>query len=319
MDNLLKQIRVRFSGLEEDSEPNVTREKRIPPQKTQSFKTGKAKVKNWFQRQLSGRSSDSDTSDDGEFETVIAASAFAITSVEDDSITQKRSPETSLTKMKSRKEENLAGTSDSGKISRSLTREPSVKKPEVTQKKTPENAATSQKMPENATGKVPSIKRTSTLSETQPSDKSIVKSETVKGTMPKRSVSFNHKPTAPTNNYRTQEGSSADKNRIADAWEKEKMAQIAKRYERQKSEILTWENEKQTQARRRMEKKERALELKRARATQEFRNQMARINKIAGGARAIAEDRKKNDELKIKEKAKIIRSTGKTPVTCYCF
>lgn len=59
--------------------------------------------------------------------------------------------------------------------------------------------------------------------------------------------------------------------------------------------------------------------MKRARAQQEHRNEMARINKLAAGARASAEERKRNDEVQTKEKAKKIRKTGKMPVTCLCF
>jgi len=46
---------------------------------------------------------------------------------------------------------------------------------------------------------------------------------------------------------------------------------------------------------------------------------MTRINKVAGGARSMAEERKYNDEKKIREKAYKIRSTGKLPRTCACF
>lgn len=59
--------------------------------------------------------------------------------------------------------------------------------------------------------------------------------------------------------------------------------------------------------------------MKRARAQQEHRNEMARINKLAAGARVSAEERKRNDEVQTKEKAKKIRKTGKMPVTCLCF
>lgn len=46
---------------------------------------------------------------------------------------------------------------------------------------------------------------------------------------------------------------------------------------------------------------------------------MQNIGQIAVGARAQAEERKRNDELKAKEKANRIRTTGKIPKTCFCF
>lgn len=56
----------------------------------------------------------------------------------------------------------------------------------------------------------------------------------------------------------------------------------------------------------------------RARAIQEYRNEMARIDKIVATARALEEERKRNDEYKVMEKARKIRSTGKLPHTCPC-
>lgn len=46
---------------------------------------------------------------------------------------------------------------------------------------------------------------------------------------------------------------------------------------------------------------------------------MARIGKIVFGARALAEERKRNDEAKAMMKAKRIRSTGKVPKSWGCF
>jgi hypothetical protein len=61
------------------------------------------------------------------------------------------------------------------------------------------------------------------------------------------------------------------------------------------------------------------LDRKRAKALEEYNQEMTRISKIAGGARSMAEERKYNDENKIKEKARKIRSTWKPPRTCACF
>lgn len=42
------------------------------------------------------------------------------------------------------------------------------------------------------------------------------------------------------------------------------------------------------------------------------------IKQVADGARAQANARQRNDELKAKEKANIIRTTGELPMTCFC-
>ena len=55
------------------------------------------------------------------------------------------------------------------------------------------------------------------------------------------------------------------------------------------------------------------------RAAEKFRNEMDYIDRIAGGARAQAAERRRNEELKVKEKANIIRRTGRVPSTCPCF
>ncbi|KAG0552228.1 hypothetical protein BDA96_01G491000 [Sorghum bicolor] len=94
----------------------------------------------------------------------------------------------------------------------------------------------------------------------------------------------------------------------ADEWEKAKLARVREEYEKMMETIAEWETEKKTE-----------LDRKRAKALEEYNQEMTRINKIAGGARSMAEERKYNDENKIKEKARKIRSTGKPPRTCACF
>ncbi|CAL9771242.1 unnamed protein product [Musa acuminata subsp. burmannicoides] len=104
-----------------------------------------------------------------------------------------------------------------------------------------------------------------------------------------------------------------------DAWERAKMDKIRKRCDKMKSIILEWQNEKNLKAKRRMERKERDLELRHERALREHRIEVSRIDKMADGARALAEERKRNGESTTMEKAKKMRSTGKVPHTCFCF
>ncbi|KAL6648581.1 hypothetical protein ACP70R_012805 [Stipagrostis hirtigluma subsp. patula] len=105
----------------------------------------------------------------------------------------------------------------------------------------------------------------------------------------------------------------------ADEWEKAKLIGIRDEYEKMMETIAEWETEKKVKARRQKEQKEAELDRKRAKALEEYNQEMARINKIAGGARSMAEERKYNDEKKIREKARKIRSTGKLPRSCACF
>lgn len=61
------------------------------------------------------------------------------------------------------------------------------------------------------------------------------------------------------------------------------------------------------------------MEQRRARNMQHYQVKQERIDQIAGGARAQVEVKRRNEESKVKEKAKRIRATGKVPVTCFCF
>lgn len=56
----------------------------------------------------------------------------------------------------------------------------------------------------------------------------------------------------------------------------------------------------------------------RVKASKKYQSKMKYIDVIAGGARAEAAERRRNEELKAKEKANIIRTTGKLPRTCFC-
>ncbi|KAJ6891607.1 hypothetical protein NC651_024952 [Populus alba x Populus x berolinensis] len=61
------------------------------------------------------------------------------------------------------------------------------------------------------------------------------------------------------------------------------------------------------------------LERIRSRALKQFHDDIVDIDQIAGGAKAKAAERQRNEEFKAKEKANTIRKTGKLPRTCFCF
>lgn len=107
-----------------------------------------------------------------------------------------------------------------------------MKKPAAADKKPTESAATDKQMPEKVMGSVPSVRRTPTFSAPDPNDKAIAKTESGKGKIPKPSVSFSDKPTAPTSNGRVQSGTPTENHGTetkADIWEKAQMAKIEAR------------------------------------------------------------------------------------------
>ncbi|EYU22383.1 hypothetical protein MIMGU_mgv1a025160mg [Erythranthe guttata] len=106
---------------------------------------------------------------------------------------------------------------------------------------------------------------------------------------------------------------------MADAWEKEEMASIQERHLRLIAIIDNWEMKKKKKADHKLENTKNKLKKRRAKAVQSHREKTKRIEEVAGGARAQAEENRRNEELKAKEKANKIKLTGKIPPTCLCF
>ncbi|MFQ6637135.1 hypothetical protein Gotur_012597 [Gossypium turneri] len=114
----------------------------------------------------------------------------------------------------------------------------------------------------------------------------------------------------------------------ADAWQNAELHKLNKRaftnmiklrYENMKASIHEWEKEKKVRAKVKMERKKKELEKKIKRSHQVYQLKISRIDDIAGGARAQVDEKRRNEELKIKEKANQIRATGVVPFTCLCF
>lgn len=112
---------------------------------------------------------------------------------------------------------------------------------------------------------------------------------------------------------------SSDAETMAAAWEKERLAKIKKQYNETMDTIAEWEAEKKAKARRQKEPREGDSESKRAKALEEYNNEMRRINKVAAASRLTAEEKKRTAEDKIRQKSAKIRSTGKLPRSCGCF
>ncbi|XP_011013144.1 PREDICTED: remorin [Populus euphratica] len=104
----------------------------------------------------------------------------------------------------------------------------------------------------------------------------------------------------------------------ADSWEKDQLRKINRRYEKMKSKILDWEKARKMRAKLHGEKKKSELELRRARNMQHYQNKIARIDMISGGARRQLEEKRRNEEFEVKEKAKHMRSRGRSPSRCFC-
>ncbi|KAG5521383.1 hypothetical protein RHGRI_033823 [Rhododendron griersonianum] len=336
-------VRVRFYGIgdENKEESSNIRDRSLQPQKIQSFKGEKKKSQTWLRRQFSRQTSqDFDSSNGIEYAAAVAAAAYAINLLEELSIAeQKRKGEgadTSLTKIKSRTEDTSTRVPEagySGRISRRLS-----------DKSVPVSAAKDEKIPEKALRPALSIKKTASFAD-KPLDTTVIPEKAVRPAPSiKKTASFADKPldtTAsrkpesslpkielpsakppafqPTDLKRQSSTRPGIEETEADAWENAEMAKIEERYEKLSATILNWESKKKAKAKRQRDKTESQLERRRAKTVKHYRSEMENIDKIAGGARAQAEENRRNEEFKAKEKANKIRSTGKIPPTCLCF
>ncbi|PON40189.1 Remorin, C-terminal [Trema orientale] len=317
MDNLYKQTRVRFSGLgqEKKEASGSGKDQKIPAQKTQSFKD-KKKDQNWFRRQFSRQmSQDYDSNEGIDYAIAVAAAACAITSLKESGIPgQKQTreePGASSVTSKSRKEDATVSIHEPGQGSAKSSEDPDSK--------VPITAATDTKKPEKALLPAPSFRKTASAVE-----KELGSSSKLGRTTSKPELSAKPAP----NLFEVQQGPDRGNHKQIPGkklrWPESqkgiclKMTEIF-RYEKQRSTILDWEDKKKTKAKRRLDRTERQLEGKRAKALRKFRGEMQHIDQVAGGARAKAEENKRNDMLKVKEKANTIRRTGIVPKTCFCF
>ncbi|CAL0313637.1 unnamed protein product [Lupinus luteus] len=363
METLMKQIRLKFTGAEENkSDPSSSTN-----QKIQSFKE-KKKAQNWFQRQSSRNMSYDYDSTEMEHATSIAAAAFAIHSQEGFSeIPHKKKiteyPETSLNKTKSKVKDtkspfSLPGVASKRSVSFKFGNDQGKEEP------TSSIIITEEKNHEKAITPEPSLKKTSSFGAN--SKYSDEKKPEIPA--PKRIPSFGDKnfmntiddikpetpppkkipslrlpppplppppppirqastrpdpirPPTPASGTRGQTLTRAGTfDAKADAWERNELQKIKERYERLIVTIDSWEKRKKMKARSKLNKHEQSEdEQKRVKAVKKYQSQMKYIDEIGAGARAESVERRRNEELKAKEKANIIRTTGMLPRTCYCF
>ncbi|KAK7317953.1 hypothetical protein RJT34_02601 [Clitoria ternatea] len=349
METLMKQIRVKLTGAEEENKADLggSGDQKLPIQKTPSFKD-KKKVQNWFQRQFSRKMSHDYDSMEMEHATAIAAAAFAIYSQEVSEIPQqKKIREQSFTKTKSKVDDtkspisqfgstskwisgSFKGTNDQGKASED------IKKPERTINPAPSRKRSSTfterlKSTDEIQPEPPSLpKRTTSFGD---KDNDVIKPETPRPKVPPsvhQPVSLRSQPppppppppppSPPPARQPSNLPRLGTRERKADAWEREELERIKDRYEKLLETIDSWEKRNKMKARRKLNKHEQSGdERKRKKAVRKYEEKMMYIDEIVGGARAQAEEKRRNEVLKSKEKANTIRATGKLPGPCSCF
>ncbi|KAL3511070.1 hypothetical protein ACH5RR_030471 [Cinchona calisaya] len=349
MDILFKQLRTKYPNVGQESKEGSStapKDRTIPSQKTQSFKGEKKRSQSWLRRQFSGSMSrDIDSVNEGEYQTAVAAAAFAIKSLEE-SRTREERRKASLAKTKSNTEaappvpeRPTRSTSFSDEVSKQNLDDPDWRLQISTE--------TSEKVPEKEVIPTPAIKKkvsfTDTLSNntasSQPENALPRREATKPALSTKKAPSFDKTysrkpeieepkleiptpilpPFLPGDTTRQSPKTPGMGDTQAEAWEKEKMTMIKEKYEKLRTTILEWEQKKKTKAKRQLERTEAELDKRRAKAMQHYRSELEKIEGVVRGARSQAAENQRNEEYKAKAKANKFRLTGKLPATCWCF
>ncbi|XP_031091097.1 uncharacterized protein LOC115996095 isoform X1 [Ipomoea triloba] len=306
MAAFIKQMRMKFSGAEED---NKDGSRRTIAQKSQSLKDTK-RGPSWLERQLSSRrmSQDYDSKEGSiDYAVAVAAAAYAIKSLEDSIRDQRKGPvpEKNVTI-------RTATIVDTGKP---IAPTSSIRKAPTFMNST--NGVASSKPEIEAAGKIDrpaatSFRKTPTFGE-RLLDRPATQKPGTPVNLPSRQ--FSSQPSTPRGPSPTKVVKGGPR---ADVWEQEELDKIRKRYEKLNSTIDEWETKKTKKAKRHLEETEADLDTRRAKALAHYRNEVERIVNISEGAKRQAEQNQQNEELKVKEKASKYRYTGNAPSTCWC-
>ncbi|CAI9275908.1 unnamed protein product [Lactuca saligna] len=341
MENFIKQMRVRFSGMDEEIEEEASRvrDQNTPSPRTRSFKGDNRKGQNWYRRQSSREPTydyDSDYMESDEFRTAVAAAAFAIGSVEERRRTRRRRDD-SLSKGKSKTDDGAvsvtrrarerissSSSSSNNKMKNKDDNTVHMSSPSLLPKKSSEsqekvsekpNRSSNTDLTGEAFGSSQFVKKTSDSFQKQ-SDKR--KPET--GLESSRREQPTEQLTFPATEVDRKHSQPTLEDVKADAWEKNEMERIKERYERLNAKILEWETEKKEKAQKKLSRAKDELGKKRARILQNYKTEIEMIDQIAEGARSQAEENQRKEIIKVKEKAEVIRITGKVPTkACLCF
>ncbi|ESQ35431.1 hypothetical protein EUTSA_v10009533mg [Eutrema salsugineum] len=354
MDSLIKQTRRRHPAaqVKTGEVSSSTREKKVPARKSVSFKEDKKKPSNWLQKQFSRQMNDQsyEPISDMDHAAAVAATAYAITTFEETWLESYHSGlerGASLSTSKSRRED-LSHFEEPRSLSRRFSGQLSFKEPELKEHKIPTLKSPVRKS--TPAKKTPTFSMDLRGDHTKQSEDSGEKQERrqrkpvsepqapMRVQPPQRTRSERRAPPPPRppppppspsplrlpprDIKRQSSGYTSRKDEsTADAWEKAELLKIEARYDKLTRKIDLWETKKRDKARRKLDKSEQSeLEQRRKRGLQRFREDTEYIEQIAAGARAQAEKQRQNEELKVKEKAGIVRTTGKIPgKACLCF
>ncbi|CAK8536622.1 unnamed protein product [Lathyrus sativus] len=316
MENLWNQMRWQLTGMDEKKgDLGATRDQKIPIQKTQSFKE-KKRGQNWFQKQLPLKRSHDFDSSEIEHAAAVAAAAFSINLQEASEQTSER-PETSSAKTNSK-----VGSSKSSKsllASASKRLSGSFRYKDDQGDKVSISSVSEEKKPEKAITPAPSMKKASTLTDKKPvttTPKAPPPLPPPPPPPPPPPIQKTSREPSPLR--QTTTGTNIPET-DADVWERTELNKIRQRYEKQKEMIDSWQDKKRMKAKRKLIKHESELERRRFKALEKFQNKMKYVNQVADGARAKADENRKNEELQAKGKAGAIRTTGKLPRIYFCF
>ncbi|XP_022151056.1 remorin 4.1-like isoform X2 [Momordica charantia] len=352
MDSLLMQMRAKYPRARPHNreEQGSSREINLPPQKSQSFKEKKTAgrwLREQFSRQMSG---DNELSDDGILEHVaaVAAAVFAVHSVNEDQSeiatrkinSDRRDRETSSSaKIKYIKDDDTRPLAprpapDPSKVSRRPSNpgegsDGKQKQKPTDQKLTdPSSSLSMRKTPTFSDNKPDIISGSRKFSEPQkpavlPTPTRIPTSRPPTPTPTPRPPTppISRKPSNSTGPPETKETNPSNPTQTkADFWEKAEMAKIRNKSEKVNETISYWETKKREKAMRKLEESQAVgvKRRKREKGRKKFEEDMEFIKQIAAEARAKAEEKRRNDTLKVKQKADVLRETGDLPVTCYC-
>ncbi|KAL0723404.1 hypothetical protein Bca4012_038003 [Brassica carinata] len=324
MDSLIKQTRRRHQTFQGKSGEvgSSTREKKVPARRSVSFKEDKKKPSSWLQKQFMRQMSDQgyDPISEMDHAAAVAATAYAITTFEEtwlESYHARSGHEhgDSLSRSKSRRE--ASRFEEPRSLSRRFSGQLSFKEPEPNRDQTrrSEDSREKHERQRKPVSEPPAPMRKQPPARTR--------SERRAPPPPPPPPPITPSPLRlPSRESKRQSSSQTGQkdDATADAWEKSELAKIKARYEKLNRKIDLWETKKRDKARRKLDKSESGQEQRRKRGLQRFREDMEYIEQIAAGARAQAENQRENEELKVKEKAGIVRSTGKIPgKACFCF
>ncbi|XP_006303005.2 uncharacterized protein At3g61260 [Capsella rubella] len=103
---------------------------------------------------------------------------------------------------------------------------------------------------------------------------------------------------------------------VVDQWKETEMGKTRKKYEKLSEKIVSWEDKQRKKAKRKLHRTERGVEKTKLKAIERFRDENERIEIIVASARAHAYESQTKEELKVKEKANLMRATGRKPSTC---